>query len=79
MFLAISEGLGFTLMAVGQNVSPPTHAAIILSLEGVFASIASYFFLGEHLSRKEFIGCGLMVRFILFFFQPCIVYSRIRN
>jgi hypothetical protein len=47
IFLAVSEGLGFTLMAVGQNYSPPTHAAIILSLEGVFASVASYMFLDE--------------------------------
>lgn len=61
VFLAISEGLGFTLMAVGQNFSPPTHAAIILSLEGVFASVASYIFLGEHLSTKELIGCSLML------------------
>jgi drug/metabolite transporter (DMT)-like permease len=34
LFLAVSEGLGFILMALGQNVAPPTHAAIILSLEG---------------------------------------------
>jgi drug/metabolite transporter (DMT)-like permease len=47
-FLAVSEGLGFILMAIGQNLAPPTHAAIILSLEGVFASIASYIFLGKY-------------------------------
>lgn len=61
LFLAISEGLGFTLMAVGQNFSPPTHAAIILSLEGVFASVASYMFIGEVLSTRELIGCSLML------------------
>lgn len=61
IFLAISEGLGFTLMAVGQTYSPPTHAAIILSLEGVFAAVSSYFFLGEHLSWRELSGCGLML------------------
>ena len=32
IFLAVSEGLAFMLMALGQNYSPPTHAAIILSL-----------------------------------------------
>jgi len=32
LFLAVSEGLAFLLMAMGQNYSPPTHAAIILSL-----------------------------------------------
>lgn len=35
LFLAVAEGSGFTLMAVGQNFSPPAHAAIILSLEGI--------------------------------------------
>ena len=40
IFLALVDGLGFVLMATGQNFSPPTHAAIILSLEGVFASVA---------------------------------------
>ena len=29
VFLAISEGLGFTLMAVGQTFSPPTHAGMV--------------------------------------------------
>eukprot|EP00595_Chromulina_sp_UTEXLB2642_P000386 CAMPEP_0196762516 /NCGR_PEP_ID=MMETSP1095-20130614/2157_1 /TAXON_ID=96789 ORGANISM="Chromulina nebulosa, Strain UTEXLB2642" /NCGR_SAMPLE_ID=MMETSP1095 /ASSEMBLY_ACC=CAM_ASM_000446 /LENGTH=391 /DNA_ID=CAMNT_0042113663 /DNA_START=93 /DNA_END=1268 /DNA_ORIENTATION=+ len=61
LFLAVSEGLGFTLMAVGQNFSPPTHAAIILSLEGVFAAVASYVFLGEILSTRELLGCSLML------------------
>ena len=61
IFLAISEGLGFTLMAVGQTYSPPTHAAIILSLEGVFAAVSSFFILGEHLSYRELSGCFLML------------------
>jgi drug/metabolite transporter (DMT)-like permease len=54
-------GLGFTLMAVGQTYSPPTHAAMILSLEGVFASVASYTFLDETLSNRELSGCALML------------------
>lgn len=61
IYLAITEGLGFTLMATGQNTAPPTHAAIILSLEGVFAAVASYVFLGEHLSHRETLGCVLML------------------
>lgn len=49
------------LRAVGQTFSPPTHAAIILSLEGVFAAIASYIVLGEILSVRELLGCSLML------------------
>lgn len=61
LFLAVTEGMAFTLMALGQSFAPPTHAAIILSLEGVFAAVASYFFLGEHLTQSELFGCFLML------------------
>ncbi|RYY81876.1 EamA/RhaT family transporter, partial [archaeon] len=61
LFVAIAEGLGFTLMALGQTYSPPTHAALILSLEGVFASIFSYMVLGETLTPYELTGCMLML------------------
>lgn len=61
LFLAIADGAGFVLMAAGQNFAPPTHAAIILSLEGVFAAGASYVFLGERLSTRETTGCILML------------------
>eukprot|EP01034_Spumella_vulgaris_P023594 gene23594-29830_t len=76
LFLAVSEGLGFTLMAMGQNYSPPTHAAIILSLEGVFASIASYLFLGETLSRREFMGCIMMLLATLIAKMGCMGIDR---
>ena len=61
IFLAIVDGLGFILMGLGQNYAPPTHAAIILSLEGVFASVSSYIFIGEILSTREVIGCCIML------------------
>lgn len=34
---------------------------MILSLEGVFASVASYTFLDETLSYRELSGCALML------------------
>ena len=66
LFLAVTEGMAFTLMAMGQSFAPPTHAAIILSLEGVFAAVASYFILGEHLTNAELLGCCLMLTATLF-------------
>jgi uncharacterized membrane protein len=66
LFLACTEGMAFTLMALGQAFAPPTHAAIILSLEGVFAAVASYFVLGEHLTHSELLGCFLMLVATLF-------------
>jgi drug/metabolite transporter (DMT)-like permease len=57
----ISVGLGYTLQAVGQRVAPPADAAIILSLEAVFAALAGWLFLDERLSPVQLLGCGVML------------------
>ena len=57
---AVSVGIAYTLQIVGQKEAHPTHAAIILSLEGVFAAVGGFLVLGERLSGREAIGCALM-------------------
>jgi drug/metabolite transporter (DMT)-like permease len=57
----ISVGLGYTLQAVGQRVAPPADAAIILSLEAVFAALFGWLILGEMLSPQQLFGCGVML------------------
>jgi drug/metabolite transporter (DMT)-like permease len=56
-----SIAIGYTLQAVGQRVAPPADAAIILSLEAVFAAAFGWLLLGEHLSAVQLAGCGLML------------------
>ncbi len=56
-----SVGIAYTLQVVGQKYSPPSHAAIILSMETVFATIGGFFLLDERLGFQELIGCGLML------------------
>ena len=56
-----SVGIAYTLQIVAQKSAPPAHAAIIMSLEGVFAVVGGYLLLGEVLSTRGFIGCGLML------------------
>jgi drug/metabolite transporter (DMT)-like permease len=56
-----SVGVAYTLQVVAQRVAPPTHAAIILSLEAVFAAIAGCLLLGEELTLRALLGCGLML------------------
>jgi drug/metabolite transporter (DMT)-like permease len=56
----LSVGVGFTLQVVGQKHAPPAHAAIILSLEGVFAVIGGMLLLSENLSSRGWVGCALM-------------------
>ncbi|QDR82231.1 2A78: carboxylate/amino acid/amine transporter [Sporomusa termitida] len=56
-----SVGIAYTLQVVGQKYSPPAHAAIILSMETVFAAIGGFLLLDERLGEKELTGCALML------------------
>jgi len=58
---AISIGIAYTLQIVGQRSARPTPAAIILSLESVFAAFLGWLILGEGLTRRALLGCGLML------------------
>ena len=57
----VSVGLGFTLQVAGQKYAPPTHAAIIMQLEAVFAALSGWFFLQEILSIRALAGAALML------------------
>jgi drug/metabolite transporter (DMT)-like permease len=57
----LSVGVGYTLQIVGQRVAPPTDAAIIMSMEAVFAAIFGWILLSEYLSCVQILGCLLMV------------------
>lgn len=67
LYTAIMEvTIAFTLQIIGQKHTPPAIAAIIMSMEAVFATISGALVLGEIMSTKEMIGCGLMmVAFII--------------
>ena len=62
----ISVGIAYTLQIIGQRHAPPSHAAIILSLETVFAAIGGYLILQEVFTSREFLGCLLMLAGMLF-------------
>ncbi len=57
----VSVGVAYTLQVVGQKSANPAHAAIILSLESVFAAIGGVWLLDETLSMRAWFGCGLMM------------------
>ncbi|NMC49661.1 MAG: EamA family transporter, partial [Desulfovibrio sp.] len=54
-------GFAYTLQVVAQRKAKPTHAAILLSLEAVFAALAGWAFLDETISVRGMIGCALML------------------
>ena len=56
-----SIGVGYTLQVVGQRVAPAADAAILLSLEAVFAALFGWLLLDERLSMVQLLGCGLML------------------
>jgi drug/metabolite transporter (DMT)-like permease len=60
-----SVGVGYTLQVAGQRHAPPADTAIILSLEAVFAVLAGRLLLGEQLTARALVGCGLMLAGIL--------------
>ena len=57
----LSVGVAYTLQVVGQRHASPAHAAIILSMETVFAAIGGYLLLDETLGLPELTGCALML------------------
>jgi drug/metabolite transporter (DMT)-like permease len=60
-----SVGLGYTLQVWAQRYTPPAEAAIILSLEAVFAVLTGWLFLSERLSPIQVVGCALILGGVL--------------
>jgi len=69
----LSVGVGFTLQIVSQRHCPPAHAAIILSLETVFAAGAGWLMLGETFTVRGLVGCALMLASLLIVQLPPIL------
>ena len=57
----LAVGVAFTLQVVAQKDAITSHAAIILSLEAVFAALAGWLILGETLTPRGLLGCALML------------------
>ncbi len=55
-----SIAVGFTLQVYGQKFSPPSDAAIILSLEAVFAVLFGFLILDEMMDMRKMAGVLLM-------------------
>jgi drug/metabolite transporter (DMT)-like permease len=55
-----SLGLCYTLQVWAQRHTPPADAALILSLESVFAVISGWFLLNEKLAPLQIFGCVLI-------------------
>jgi len=56
-----SISIAYTLQVIAQRRAEPSHAAIILSLEGTFAALGGWLILGEVLSPRALVGCALLL------------------
>jgi drug/metabolite transporter (DMT)-like permease len=62
---ALGTAAAFSIQAWAQQFTPPTHTALIFSLEPVFAAITSYLVLGERLGWRGTVGAVLIVAGVL--------------
>lgn len=56
-----SVGIAYTLQVFGQKYAKPSHAAIVLSMETVFATLGGFLMLNEKLGLRGYTGCALML------------------
>ncbi len=61
----LSGGLAYTLQIVSQKHTPPAEAALILSLEIIFAALGGSLRLGDQVTLAAGIGCALILCAVL--------------
>jgi drug/metabolite transporter (DMT)-like permease len=57
----LSSALTFTLLAVAMKHTPTSEAAVIVSLEAVFAALAGAWWLGERMTATGWAGAALIL------------------
>lgn len=56
----LSMGVAYTLQIVGQKRVAPSAAALLMSLESVFAALFGWLLLHETMTKAELLGCALV-------------------
>lgn len=57
----LATAAAFTIQTFAQQVLPPTHTVVLLTLEPVFAWLTSLFILHESLGRRSLLGAALIL------------------
>lgn len=66
----LSMGVAYTLQIVGQKRVAPTAAALVMSLESVFAVLFGWLLLKETMTPSELLGCLLVFSAVLLSQMP---------
>lgn len=73
----MSTAIAYTLQVVAQQTAKPSHAAIILSAEAVFAVAAGWLILDEVLTMRAAMGCVLiMLGMLISQLMPALHFGR---
>ncbi len=73
----LSSGVAYTLQIVAQKDTDPTSAALICSLESVFALIGGWLLMHEGFSARELWGCALTFGAILLSQLPLFQHRKV--
>lgn len=66
IFLTVfCTGIAFIAQVISQQYTTATHVGVIFTLEPVFAAIVAFFFAGERLLPRAYIGMAMMLVSIL--------------
>lgn len=57
----LSSAVSFTILTLALQYTPPSEAAVIVSMETVFAALAAYLVLGERLTAVGWAGAALIL------------------
>ena len=72
-----SAGIGYTLQIIAQHKANPAPAAIILSMESVFAAIAGWILLNQVLDTQKILGClAIFIGVIIVQLVPLIIKQK---
>jgi drug/metabolite transporter (DMT)-like permease len=75
-----SGGIAYTLQIFCQQYTPAAEAALIMSLESVFAALSGALLLSEHLTSLAALGCALILLGVIFVEAgPAMQSSRLFN
>ncbi len=60
-----SSGVAYTLQILAQKDSNPAVVSLLMSMESLFAAVAGALILGNRMSLREYLGCGLMLAAVI--------------
>lgn len=56
-----STGIAFTFQFIGQSMTSPAKAAILMNLESVFSLLGGWLILKERLTGMQYLGCAFIL------------------